>query len=317
MFSSTFWGVGDLPSPPHSTLFRCGAPLLFFWGNSNLKASLGASKKELPPSWTTMKTIVVLHLAICSSGLFAFSPADIIYPIRRSNHALATRADIDNKPYYAKFSTDNVNNNRHLKYANAKPTDNSFNHEIGVGKTAIVAGSTGYIGRACVRECVSRGYSTIALVRDATRARVDEALDGAFLLECDVNNEREVQSLFLDIAIGKIGANEQVKGDAANEGSPSPVDIVISCLASPSGKESEVYAIDYQATLNLLNAGRGPSVRARHFVLLSAFCCRNPILKVSRHTFITLASLDGLAVLTHLRFFCFLLLDDISFNKRN
>ncbi len=266
-----------------------------------------------------MKTIVVLHLAICSSGLFAFSPAYIIYPIRRSNHALAIRAtlsDIDNKPYYANFSTDNVNNNQHLKYANAEPTYNSINHEIGVGKTAIVAGSTGYIGRACVRECVSRGYSTIALVRDATRARVDEALDGAFLLECDVTNEREVQSLFLDIAIGKIGANKQVKGDAANEGSPSPVDIVISCLASPSGKESEVYAIDYQATLNLLNAGRAPSVRARHFVLLSAFCCRNPILKVSRHTFITLASLDGLAVLTHLRFFCFLL-PDISFNKRN
>ena len=268
----------------------------------------------------TMKTIVVLHvvIAICSSGLFAFSPA-YIYPLRRSNHELATRvtlSDIDSKPYYANFSMDNVNTNRRLKNVNAKPTDNYINHEIGVGKTAIVAGSTGYIGRACVRECVSRGYNTIALVRDASRAHVDEALDGAFLLECDVTNEREVRSLFLDIAIGNIGANKQVNGDAANEGSPYPVDIVISCLASPSGIESEVYAIDYQATLNLLNAGRGPSVRARHFVLLSAFCCRNPILKVSRHTFITLAPLDGHAVLTHLRFFCFLHLD-ISFNKRS
>jgi hypothetical protein len=230
----------------------------------------------------------MLHRALCSSVLFAFSPAHFS-PKRRSNHALATRAtlsNIDNKPYYANLSTKNVNDNRRLKNTNAK---NSNKHEIGLGKTAIVAGSTGYIGRACVRECVSRGYNTFALVRDASRARVDEALDGAFLLECDVTNEGEVENLFLDIALGKIGANKRVNGDAANEGSPPPVDIVISCLASPSGKESEVYAIDYQATLNLLNAGRGPSVGARHFALLSAFCCRNPILKVSRHTFITLA----------------------------
>ncbi|KAL7533961.1 hypothetical protein ACHAWF_004675 [Thalassiosira exigua] len=65
-------------------------------------------------------------------------------------------------------------------------------------------------------------------------------------------------------------------------GGQSPIDVVISCLASPSGIESEVYAIDYGATLNLLNAGRDPSVAARHFVLLSAFCCRNPVLKLQQ-----------------------------------
>jgi hypothetical protein len=251
------------------------------------------------PSSATIKKILLLQLALCS----AFAP-ESKYPIhgRRSHHALASRStlsDIDNTPYYANFSTENANGKRQLNNSHANPTDNATKHKMGVGKTAIVAGSTGYIGRACVRECVSRGYNTIALVRDASRARVDEALNGAFLIECDVTNEREMQSLFLDVAIGKVGANKQSYGDATSEESSPSVDIVISCLASPSGKESEVYAIDYQATLNLLNAGRDPSVGARHFVLLSAFCCRNPILKVSRHTFITFESLDALAPLMH------------------
>jgi divinyl chlorophyllide a 8-vinyl-reductase len=35
--------------------------------------------------------------------------------------------------------------------------------------------------------------------------------------------------------------------------------------------------IEYQATLNCLNAGR--AVGAKHFVLLSAFCCKNPWLQ--------------------------------------
>ena len=251
------------------------------------------------PSSATIKKILLLQLALCS----AFAP-ESKYPIhgRRSHHALASRStlsDIDNTPYYANFSTENANGKRQLNNSHANPTDNATKHKMGVGKTAIVAGSTGYIGRACVRECVSRGYNTIALVRDASRASVDEALNGAFLIECDVTNEREIQSLFLDVAIGKVGANKQSYGDATSEESSPSVDIVISCLASPSGKESEVYAIDYQATLNLLNAGRDPSVGARHFVLLSAFCCRNPILKVSRHTFITFESLDALAPLMH------------------
>ncbi|KAL3816806.1 hypothetical protein ACHAXA_000909 [Cyclostephanos tholiformis] len=218
--------------------------------------------------------------------VLAFNPA-YIYPIRgtRVRHALVNRAtlhDIDNKPYYANFSTEKVTKTRQRNNANAIPTVNSKVREVGVGKTAIVAGGTGYIGRACVRECVSRGYNTIALVRNYSRACVDEALDGAFLVECDVTNERDVHGLFLDVANGKIGASKGVNGVAASEGVPSPVDIVISCLAAPSGIESDVNAIDYQATLNVLNAGRDSAVGARHFVLLSAFCCRNPILKLQQ-----------------------------------
>jgi len=51
------------------------------------------------------------------------------------------------------------------------------------------------------------------------------------------------------------------------------VDIVISCLASRSGSKSDSFAIDYQATLNCLNAAR--EAGARHFVMLSAFCVKS------------------------------------------
>lgn len=54
---------------------------------------------------------------------------------------------------------------------------------------------------------------------------------------------------------------------------------IVSCLASRSGIKKDAYAIDYQATLNCLEAGRNPSVKARHFVLLSAFCVKNPWLQ--------------------------------------
>jgi divinyl chlorophyllide a 8-vinyl-reductase len=54
---------------------------------------------------------------------------------------------------------------------------------------------------------------------------------------------------------------------------------IVSCLASRSGIKKDAYAIDYQATLNCLEAGRDPSVKARHFVLLSAFCVKNPWLQ--------------------------------------
>jgi divinyl chlorophyllide a 8-vinyl-reductase len=48
-------------------------------------------------------------------------------------------------------------------------------------------------------------------------------------------------------------------------------------LASRSGIKKDAYLIDYQATLNCLTAGRAAG--ARHFVLLSAFCVKNPWLQ--------------------------------------
>ena len=55
------------------------------------------------------------------------------------------------------------------------------------------------------------------------------------------------------------------------------IEAVVSCLASRSGIKKDAYAIDYQATKNCLDAGC--EVGAKHFVLLSAFCVKNPWLQ--------------------------------------
>ena len=61
------------------------------------------------------------------------------------------------------------------------------------GKTNVVAGATGYIGKSVVRESVRQGYKTIALVRDKSKVQSAEGkalygqfFEGAEVVECDV-----------------------------------------------------------------------------------------------------------------------------------
>lgn len=70
---------------------------------------------------------------------------------------------------------------------------------VGKGKTAVVAGATGYIGKSVVRESVRQGYKTIALVRDKSKVESKEGaalygqfLEGAELVECDVTNPAQL-----------------------------------------------------------------------------------------------------------------------------
>ena len=92
------------------------------------------------------------------------------------------------------------------------------------GKTVVVAGATGYIGRAVVAESVKRGYHTVALVRSKAKlenaegvAAYRDAFSGATVMECNVQNPDELNHLMASMEI--------------------PVDTVISCLASPIGHE--------------------------------------------------------------------------------
>jgi len=136
-------------------------------------------------------------------------------------------------------------------------------------KTNIVAGASGYIGKSTVRESVRQGYNTIALVRDLSKvespqgqALYGQFFEGAKIVECDVCDPVELTKTMAKIA-------EENNG----------VESIISCLASRSGIKKDAYKIDYQATLNCLESGRDTSVKARHFVLLSAFCVKNPWLQ--------------------------------------
>jgi len=130
-------------------------------------------------------------------------------------------------------------------------------------KVAVIAGASGYIGKSTVRESVRQGYKTVALVRDKSKVESEEGklmygtfFEGAEVVECDVCDPEKLTETMK--ALG-------------------PIDSVISCLASRSGIKKDAYAIDYQATLNCLESGR--AVNARHFVLLSAFCVKNPWLQ--------------------------------------
>ena len=69
----------------------------------------------------------------------------------------------------------------------------------GTGKTAVIAGATGYIGKSVVRESVRQGYKTIALVRDKSKVsdKMGKALygqffEGADVVECDVTNPEQL-----------------------------------------------------------------------------------------------------------------------------
>jgi divinyl chlorophyllide a 8-vinyl-reductase len=132
-------------------------------------------------------------------------------------------------------------------------------------KTAVIAGATGYIGKSVVREAVRQGYQTIALVRDKSSSESESFGDfftGAQVIECDVSDVEKLQTVMQEIAAGSPSKN---------------IEAIVSCLASRSGVKKDAYLIDYQATLNCLDAGR--AVGAGHFVMLSAFCVKNPWLQ--------------------------------------
>jgi divinyl chlorophyllide a 8-vinyl-reductase len=136
-------------------------------------------------------------------------------------------------------------------------------------KVTVIAGATGYIGKSTVRESVRQGYRTVALVRDKKKVESDEGkllygtfFEGADVVECDVCDADKLTETLREIS---------------SRGKSGSIDTIISCLASRSGIKKDAYAIDYQATLNCLESGR--AVNARHFVLLSAYCVKNPWLQ--------------------------------------
>lgn len=125
-------------------------------------------------------------------------------------------------------------------------------------KRVVIVGATGYIGKYVTKEAVRRGYDTIAVVRSSAKSD-SSFLKGATIIEGDVT----------DFAALKQSEAFKVRPD-----------VVISCLASRSGVKSDSFLVDYQATLNVLNAAL--ETKADHFILLSAFCVRKPLLQFQK-----------------------------------
>ena len=119
----------------------------------------------------------------------------------------------------------------------------------------LVAGASGYIGRHVVAELVARGHTVVALLRRLPDAPLARYIDGA--RPC----------------IAPTLSDEALAARAADIG---PVDAVISCIAAPSGRPAEAWAVDY--TMNQALLGLARRLGAGHFQMLSALCVQRPVL---------------------------------------
>lgn len=129
-----------------------------------------------------------------------------------------------------------------------------------------VSGATGYIGRNVVKELVSQGIPTVALVRSTNYSSiVSRCLDGAEIVQCETTN---VSKTYEAISCIK-------------------PDVVVNCAASRSGVPKDSWAVDYGVGKNLLAAmeklaessNSNNNKNLSHYVLLSAYCCGKPILQ--------------------------------------
>lgn len=128
------------------------------------------------------------------------------------------------------------------------------------GRSVLVAGGTGYLGRHVVRELVARGHRVVCLAR--RRAGVGGRLDEGAIRE--LLSGAEVR--FGDVLDRHSLARDAVRGER--------FDAVVSCLASRGGGVRDAWRIERDANQALLEtvgeAGCG------HFVLLSALCVQKP-----------------------------------------
>ncbi len=143
----------------------------------------------------------------------------------------------------------------------------------GSPRRILLAGATGYIGRAVAHELCERGDAVTAVVRPPDKSsaiRPETGLPG----NCVICPAR------LDDA-----------GSALPDLADIAADTVVSCIASRSGVPDDAWRVDYRANATLLEAGRRAG--ARHFVLLSALCVQKPRLEFQRAKLAFEAELAG------------------------
>ncbi len=112
----------------------------------------------------------------------------------------------------------------------------------------LLAGATGYIGRAVAAELVARGYQVLALVRPG---RTPE-LPGCSIKTIELTDRADL-----------LEALEHESFSA-----------VVSCIASRTGVAADAWLVDHDANQNLLAVAKHSG--ARRFVLLSAICVQKP-----------------------------------------
>jgi divinyl chlorophyllide a 8-vinyl-reductase len=132
---------------------------------------------------------------------------------------------------------------RRRRLMTKSPSDPGNNHSI---RRVLLAGATGYIGRAVAAALVADGRSVVAPVRSAS-----DSVAG-----CDT-----VVTELDEAALGTALAAYDF-------------DAVISCIASRSGAPDDAWRVDHDANQALLKVASATG--ARRFILLSAICVQKP-----------------------------------------
>ena len=125
----------------------------------------------------------------------------------------------------------------------------------GSKKKVLVAGATGYVGKAVVAELLDRDYIVFAIVRKENQFEYSDQTN-------------------LNVISLEIGENSEWTKQLPH------IDIIISCLASRSGCERDANFVDYSLNSDLLNFGL--KIKLQHFILLSAICIQKPKLAFQR-----------------------------------
>ena len=119
----------------------------------------------------------------------------------------------------------------------------------GSAKRILVAGASGYIGRAVAAELIERGYFVYVIVRQDTKLAQSNA-SNLTVLSVDIDKKEDWTQQF------------------------PKVDVVISCLASRSGRAQDANHVDYGLNSDLLRFAC--KTKVQHFILLSAICIQKP-----------------------------------------
>eukprot|EP00435_Cladocopium_sp_Y103_P029746 s2479_g7.t1 len=129
----------------------------------------------------------------------------------------------------------------------------------------VVFGGTGYIGRAAVLELAARGHKVVVCTRGSSGIGGKQSL-------------QDVQESFAgqgDITVMEADVTDPAALDKLY-GSLPEAQGAVCCLASRSGGRQDSFDIDYQATVNCVEASRKAGLQ--QFVLLSAVCVQRPLL---------------------------------------
>ena len=125
----------------------------------------------------------------------------------------------------------------------------------GSKKKVLVAGATGYVGKAVIAELLDRNYIVFAIVRKENQFEYSDQTN-------------------LNVISLKIEENSEWTKQLPH------IDIIISCLASRSGCERDANFVDFSLNSDLLNFGL--KIKLQHFILLSAICIQKPKLAFQR-----------------------------------